>query len=420
MTSTFINPSWKHYASISVFLFYLLMLSAPSGYSYGSGLLLLGGLVFVAQDRQWRLSREDKAIVYVLLANFVVSVIVLFWHGNKGNTLDQTSRCLLVIPILLLLLKTPPKLCHVWAGMALGAIAAAGLAYWQNHWLGVPRAGGFVTSAIPFGDMSLMMGILCAAGLFWTGTLTRRAWPWRVVLVLGLLAGVYCAVASETRGAWVAVPAVLPLFAIAFIGRRNAIPVTIGALALLAVLVGGFMLVGGDQLVARYSLAAASLNDYIDKGTVGTDAGLRLEAWRAAIIMIGEKPWMGWSTVDYATRLQQLVAAKQVDPLIATLSNTHNNFLDVWVLQGVFAFLALLALYIVPFWFFCRRLRAPDMTVRVLAVCGASLIASFAMFGMTHVILGRNSGILFFLISLLVFWACMRSREAASPPLRLP
>ncbi len=129
---------------------------------------------------------------------------------------------------------------------------------------------------------------------------------------------------------------------------------------------------------------------------------------------------MGWSTVDYAARLQQLVADKQVDPLIATLSNTHNSFLDVWVLQGVFAFLALLALYIGPFWFFCRRLRAPDMTLRVLAVCGASLIASFAMFGMTHVILGRNSGILFFLMSLLVFWSCMRSREAASPPLRLP
>lgn len=114
MTSTFINTPWKHFVSISIFLFYLLMLSAPSGYSYGSGLLLLGGLVFVALERQWRLSREDKAIVYVLLAVFVVSVIVLFWHGNKGKTLDQTSRCLLVIPILLLLLRTPPKLCHVW------------------------------------------------------------------------------------------------------------------------------------------------------------------------------------------------------------------------------------------------------------------------------------------------------------------
>ncbi len=44
----------------------------------------------------------------------------------------------------------------------------------------------------------------------------------------------------------------------------------------------------------------------------------------------------------------------------------------------------------------------------VLAGAGVSLLASFFMFGMTLVILGRNSGILFFLMTLCILWGGMR------------
>jgi O-antigen ligase len=50
--------------------------------------------------------------------------------------------------------------------------------------------------------------------------------------------------------------------------------------------------------------------------------------------------------------------------------------------------------------------------VRVLACCGAALPASFVAFGLTQVILGRNNGVMFFLVSLGVLWAAMRSVES--------
>ncbi|CAM5522731.1 O-antigen ligase OS=Eoetvoesiella caeni OX=645616 GN=DFR37_102109 PE=4 SV=1 [Eoetvoesiella caeni] len=126
---------------------------------------------------------------------------------------------------------------------------------------------------------------------------------------------------------------------------------------------------------------------------------------------IAEKPILGWSYKDYAARLEKLAAEQKTSQSITELSNTHNNYLEVWLHQGIFGLLALLALYVLPFWFFCKRLRSPNATVQALAVGGASLMVSFFIFGLTQVILGRNNGIVFFGLSLVIFWACMRNEE---------
>ncbi len=96
---------------------------------------------------------------------------------------------------------------------------------------------------------------------------------------------------------------------------------------------------------------------------------------------------------------------------MGTLANTHNQFIEIWLHQGSLGLIAFLALLIASFWYFCRRLRSPSPTVRVLACCGAALPSAFAAYGLTQVILGRNNGVMFFLVSLAVLWAAMRQAE---------
>ena len=56
----------------------------------------------------------------------------------------------------------------------------------------------------------------------------------------------------------------------------------------------------------------------------------------------------------------------------------------------------------------------------MLACCGAALPSAFAAYGLTQVILGRNNGVMFFLVSLAVLWAAMRQAEQdASAPAQL-
>lgn len=406
--------------SVSVFLFYALALSVPSGYSYGAALLLLSSLIYLVRRPALHLSSEDHVLIWTLLSVFLVALLTFVIHDNKPKTLDQAIRCLLAVPILLLLLRKPPHVSFLWAGLALGAIASAGLAFWQVTWgpLIGGRATGFVTSAIPFGNMGLVLGMLCGVGLFWTCTQTKHRVLWRTVLTLGLFAGVYCSIASMSRGGWIAIPAVICLFLVAFLTRRNllraAILASIAAIALVVIFI---MPQTGVQ--ARYDQAVTEINSYVHDDNAISSVGVRLEAWRAALISIPEKPWLGFSYKGYSAHLQKLATAGRIDPFVQTLSNTHNNFIEVLLHQGILGLSALLALFFVPFWLFCKRLRSNDRLVKTLAISGATVVSSFFIFSLTQVILGRNNGIMFFTLSVVILWAALRHAEAkthSNPP----
>jgi O-antigen ligase len=396
--------------SLSVFLFFAMVLSAPSGYSYGAALLLLISLAFMTKRPALELSREDKTLTVIFLSIFLISLFIFLLHRDPPKTFDQTSRYVLAIPVLFLLLKVPPRLSYLWAGLVAGSISSAGITLWQRHWLHIERATGFVTSAIPYGDIGLLMSVLCAAGLFWVCTHKQYIWLWRIALLLATVAGFYSFVASETRGGWLAVPPVVLLFCFAF-ARKRSIEWVVGIVLVMLQVLGALFTIPNTVHQARYDTEVKEIHMYRHRQDSDNAVGGRLAAWHTALINIPKKPLLGWSYKDYDAELARLAAEKKIDAYVLDLANTHNNYLEVWLHQGLVGLLALLSLYGYAFWCFCRRLMHPDITVRALAVSGASLLASFFMFGMTQAILGRNNGILFFLVTLCILWACMRHEE---------
>ncbi len=394
--------------SFSVFLFFALMLSVPNGYVLGAVLLLLSSFYFLARRPVLSLSREDKTLAWLLLAIFLISVFIFFFHGNNLRTLDLPLRYLLTIPVLLLLLRVPPRLSWLWAGLVVGCVSAAGVAAWQLEWLGMPRALGF-TGVIQFGDMGVMMGVFCAAGLFWSTTQARYARQWQAALMIGSLAGFYTSIASGSRGGWLATAPVLLLFGLAFLSRRN-VKQAIGVLIVLCV---GVVILATTvpSVETRYDVAVTEVQQYQEDRDADTSIGARLEMWRALAPMILQKSLLGWSVTDYRSELERLVAEKKARPIVLRLANTHNNYLELWVFQGLLGLLAVLVLFAVSFWYFFKRMRSKDVTVRALALCGAALLVSFLVFGMSQVILGRNNTLLFFLLALAVLWGSLHNQE---------
>ncbi|NGM86024.1 O-antigen ligase family protein [Parapusillimonas sp. SGNA-6] len=409
---TLANPVWTTAVSISVFLFFSLMLAVPSGYSYGAALLFFISLCFLAQHRV-KLSAEDKVLIYTLLSVFMAALLSFAVHGSKLNALDQSSRCLLAIPVAILLINVPPRPTYVWAGLVTGTIGAACITIWQIYWLGMERATGFVTSAVPFGNLALMMGLLCAIGIFWMSGGHRKAQKWRVALSIGTLAGLYCSVASATRGGWVAIGPVVLLLCIAFLNKKNMRRAFVAG-ALFLITLSTLFAIPESTVRLRYDEAINEIANYAELRDATTSIGARLEAWHAAALSIPKKPILGWSESEYRTEMEGLVARERLDPFVLTLANSHNNFIEVWLFQGLPGLLALLALYALPFYFFCKRLRTDDNTVKVWAVSGASLLTSFFIFSLTLVILGRNNGITFFVIALAICWGSMRAYEMKS------
>jgi O-antigen ligase len=405
-----LSQGWQSLTSIGVFLFFALTFGIPSGYSYGAAFLLLVSLAFLITRPSLRPSTEDKALVYLLLAFFLVSLLAFFVHGNAPKTLDQSSRYLLFVPVLFLILRIAPASPMLWGGLLIGVGSALLLALWQRLALGNFRPDGYMTSAIPFGNLSLMAGILCLTGITWAGSQARYAVLWKIALCAGFVAGLYVSLLSGSRGGWLTIPVVLIIFFVAFFKKSKLKPVVIGAPLLLAVVVA----VGASmqhQIMDRYEAAMTELNEYVANQNSSTSVGIRLEAWRAAIVNISEKPLLGWSHKDYDARLKEMAAHNKANASITSLANTHNNFLEIWVHQGLLGLLAFLALFIVPFWFFCKRLRSKDPTVQAFALGGACLLACFFIFGLTQVILGRNNGVIFFGLTLIIFWGSMRNAE---------
>jgi len=408
--SSLVSYAWQPLTSIGVFVFFALSLAVPSGYSYGSVALLLVALAYLSTRPAIRLSLEDKVLAYVLLTVFLIALAIFLIHRNEPKTLDQSSRYLLFIPILILLLKVPPSARSLWSGLMIGAFSALGLALWQHYAQDNPRPDGFMTSAIPFGNLSLMAGLLCLAGFGCANMQSRYVWVWKIALCMGFLSGLYVSLLSGSRGGWLALPVAFAIFLAAFLRRDRLKAIALGTLLLLtAVAIAGISL--RDEIAVRYDAAVTEVDDYASNGNAATSVGLRLEAWRTAIRNIAERPLLGWSYREYDARLNQLAAEKEADISVTTLANTHNNFLEVWLHQGLLGLLAFLALFIAPFRFFCKRLRSDDHAVQAFALGGACLLACFFVFSLTQVILGRNNGVIFFGLSLVIFWACMRDAE---------
>src|SRR5690606_15653053 len=125
---------------------------------------------------------------------------------NDFYDLDQPLRAALAVPVLWMLLRLPYDLRWLWAGIVVGVALSVGVGWWQLNVLQLDRAEGYL-NIIHFGNIALVFGAFCAAGLQWAGRLPRRQRRlWWAAFALGIASSGYSIVASGSRGSWVALP----------------------------------------------------------------------------------------------------------------------------------------------------------------------------------------------------------------------
>lgn len=411
-----INHFFTAIVSLAIFIFYALNQPIPSGYSYGSGLLLLTSLACL-KVRPWRgLGAEDRSFIWIFVAIFCVGALACILHGNSIRDLDIPSRFLLAVPIFLLLLRFPPQLHWIWAGVAVGGYTTLGVALWQLYGLGWTDVDG-LSNGVRYGAISAMLGILCVTGWIWARAETvTHPRLWKLALAIGATSAWYGSLMSGTRGAWIALPIVFILFMVGMLSKANLRKAALLCLTLVVVLGIAIVAKPNNPVTAGYDNAVNDINDYFVDGIVTGSIGGRFAVWEAAIINIPKKPLLGWGVQEYREQLKQQIAENRLDPYVLELSHTHNMYLETLVYKGIMGLMALLALLILPFLFFCKRLRSRNVSVRILAVCGTSLIALFSILGLSHISLYRNDILLFFLITLMAVWGCMRAAELERVP----
>ena len=390
-------------AGVTVFLIGGLSLAVPSGYSIGAVGLLLVSIVGL-------LLLRPPVIPLPPLVRLVVAAMILyavFWMGDaalRGEGLrefDRPSRFLFAAICLVALARFGVSQAWLWAGVAAGASAAGGLAIWQKLFLSMDRATG-TTQMVQFGNLSMLFGLLCAAGLFWAQGRERFKAGWIGFLALGAVLGVVASFLSGTRGAWIALAASIPVFLpamnVAGIRKRTLACV----IALFIALTSAVYLLPQSGVSERIGEAVTDWRHYSEGAVVEGSVSKRIEMWRGAWQLFREKPLIGWGETGYIQQLQALGEVGSISPQAAGYTHAHNELLNALAKKGIVGALILYALYVLPIAWFARFLRGSAPEGLGIGVAGLILPIGYAAFGMTQVSFNHNSGVMVYAFLLAV------------------
>ncbi|TVP44944.1 MAG: O-antigen ligase family protein [Halomonas sp.] len=403
--------SWL--SNLAVFLLGAISLVVPSGYSVGAVILFLAGVGLMVAQRSPQLTAQDRWIIASLLAYAAVNIAEAWWDAQGIRGIDSPIRFIFAIPALLWVMIYPPRLVFLWGGFGVGAILSGIWAGWQRVVENVERAEGH-THVIQFGNLSMLLGVFCLAGLGWAMVQQHRK-AWVGFLLVGAIAGILGSLLSGSRGGWVGFPIVLWVLYRAY-GKN--ITIKLKGAILLLVLIGGSAIYMIPQIGVqdRIHQAANDISSYFSGEHVLSSVGSRFEMWRGAGHMILEKPITGWGENGYRDQMEVLASQGVVDQGITHYSHAHNEFIDTFAKRGGIGLLVLMILYLVPLRLFMRSFAEPDLEKRSVAVAGALLPVAYIDFGLTQAFLTHHSGTMMYAFLLAVLWGIHSTHRRQSQP----
>ena len=404
------------FTSFAVFFMGALALVVDSGYTIGPLLLLLGSVSLLWRRPALNLQAEDKWLMAVIAGYSLIFLAQLLWEGADSRVFDRPSRFFFAVPVLLFVLAYPPKLSWLWSGLVVGSLLTGSWAIWQKLIMGIDRATGY-TYVIQFGNISMLFGLFCLAGLGWA-VVQPHARRWVLLLLLGAAFGALGSLLSGSRGGWIGLPFVFLVLYRAY-GKLLPIKLRTGIIAALLALAALVYFVPQTGVQARVTQAFHDIELYQSGENKATSLGARFDMWKGALTLIADKPLTGWGWEGYHIGMQALVDQGEVIQFSAD-NHAHNEYLDNFARRGVLGILSLLALYLVPFHLFAKRLISPNLEQRALATAGAILPVAFMDFGLSQVFFGHNSGVMVYAFWLAVLWGTLRVYERAErkhPPI---
>jgi O-antigen ligase len=399
------------YNSAAIFLFSAVSLVVPSGYSYGPLLLFIGGLLLFHKVRQ-RFSIDDWLFVGVLFFYFVINSALILHHDLPVRHYDNIIRVILAIPVYFLLIRYPPQEKYFWLGLVVGALGAGVFAVFQIYTSHANiidnRANGFI-HAIQFGDISLLTAGLVFCGGLWH--VHENKFYFLITFFASSLLGLAASLLSSSRGGWLAIPLLFLVYYLAsdtFLRKKIAWFFVLGGFVFSTSYI---ILPETNFLKKRVAVTHYEINAYFDKGTDYTSVNSRVMMWQSGLNAFKYKPILGWG---------DLVAIKSYFPSqwselnkLDNFNHLHNEYIDALAKKGLVGFTALMALYLIPLYYFIGLMRTRQADVMPFAAAGVVLIVCVMTFGLTQCFLAHNSGTTVFVFYLVIIKAYCRNIVAA-------
>ncbi|WP_232317490.1 MULTISPECIES: O-antigen ligase family protein [Ralstonia] len=302
-----------------------------------------------------------------------------------------------------LLQLRPGRLQNVQWGCVAGAIASAAWAYLELRSNRPDMVGAF-SNTIPFGNVSLLLGLFSLISIGWA---RNDGWLLVALRMMGGAAGLYASYMSQSRGGWIAIP-VLLLIAVATLRHVSWKRRIIALLVLFALMTA--VSVSSSIVRARFNQAIDDIHAY-EAGRANTSVGARFQLWKAATLMLIRHPLVGVGRGEFQSTLQTIHAEGVITREVTAFEHAHNEFLYNGATLGVLGIGALLALYLVPAAYFLRAALCDDRILRTTGAMGLTLCVGFMLFGLTEVMLIIAQTVVFYSVMVAVFTAHIHRRR---------
>jgi O-antigen ligase len=373
-----------HFAGIENILIYLVLALFPLLYLTLKGwtntltiiLFIISIVHFVRLPRSsWqikKISTTEWAVVFALASGFLAILIsqLLRFH-IVVKPYDAPLRMLMAVPVFLLLIKKKVDFVRVFQYICpLSLLILVVFVYFYPVPKGIwgDRFGTYFVDPNAIGINTMLLGFLC---LFSIDAISKDGMALRILKYAGILAGVYLEMKSQTRGAWIAEPAMLALWVTLHWQSKSKKELLVSMLMTVLAVLGFYFFI--DFFHDRVNSIFLEIFSWINNTNMDTSTGLRLSMWQVSWALIKLSPIHGYGDLGYQTHLLtpqiQTVFSREAISVMAAVG-PHNEYLANMVRSGVFGFIAVSMQFFVPGLIFIRGLKSSIQVVKSTSAMG--------------------------------------------------
>jgi O-antigen ligase len=387
-----------------------LALWIPSGYSIAATFLLLSSLWVLLKRGMPTLGGLEWALIATMLAYSVIWMADAVLRGQGVSGMDQASRFIFAVPVLLCAAHIALRWDWIWLGTGAGGYGALAIATAQVYQQGMSRASGFIGPE-PFGNISALLAGLALLGALWLRSENRHPVLY-LFTAIGGVAALGAVALSGTRASWVALlPVFLIVLILAWLQVRGRQRLGVGAFVFIVLLsVGGLL---AEPISKRFAATHSDLTNYFAGVGEPQSVGTRFELWKGSLHLFAQKPLVGWGSNAYKVEMGNLGDAGYIEGGSPGPNHAHNELIDALAKKGLIGAIVILAIYVVPGVLFLRRLtQAPGMSDRILSSAGLAVIITSGLYGMAHTSLENNASVMNYAFWLALFVGSVSAASA--------
>lgn len=381
--------------------FPILCLAYGKGYNLPPILLLITALLFIKEAKNIQYTRDTKLVIFSFLFYFSVHVFSLLIHNGKISDIDQPSRIVLAIPIFLLLLRYPPKFNWLINSMVIGSYISGLSAiicsyyYHQNRAFTNDNTIFFLKGFMPIqsGNMAMTLGIISLVITIYH--LKNREHLLFIISLFGSIFGIFASILSGSRGGWIFTPIAIIYMIISnrkYINKKIAISFSV------LIILFSVSIINTSIFKEKYNQTINNLVQF-NKGDSNTSLGIRFELWKSAIYTIPYNPIIGSGFEKRTELTTQFMKQGKVNlPISFANWHSHNQYLEALSVRGIIGFLGLIGILLMPLFIFRNNKDNDSHQLSLINQCGIVSIIMMIGYCLSQVMLGHNSGIIFYSI----------------------